>query len=1071
MAQTLDCSVEGSLKAIAGQPPVEMSFSNSSAEPRNLYWIDYQGQRQSYGVIAPGNARGQPSSEGNHWVVTDAADNCLAIYTASAAQPDFDVGSPVVATAAPAAAPQTAALPQVSPVDQFQLSGIFSITPQIDGSKLLNTEAAGTVEFDPLNPSWDSEQWSFEAVPGTPFVRIKNGWKNTYLTDTNGSLRATNSSPDAEETHWTFEPVQGTNSVQFRNRSTDHFLFASGSPTLVDDFSEAQQANSAWLVTPFSAAVPGVPAAAALPPPAYAAYQAALDSCSDIGGIWTGSSCRAPDISQPLACAPGWVWSSSVGECIWNGGGCPPWQVGPGGACTSNLACSGGTLGISGGYPACYCAPGEVLWGSYPNLACVPSIASIATLLIAPAVGTPFAASHGFIGAIGRPAVGQIFGNLQSKTGVLNATGGASTTTAPPGTPTGACPAGMTNLGGVWGCKGQPSAVAAPGGGGTTPPTTPTGVGTTAPTTPPVTPPAGGGTTKATGGGTTPGTTTTTDPKTGNVTTTSTDPKTGIQTTTITEPQGGGKQIDTYDPATGVKTITNYNQNGILSNSQSYDPKTGVWTAKTGTFDPKTGIQTTTTTNLKTGTSTTVTRKLDGMGNQIGPSQTTVTSTPPTTPPGTALGPNQTTTPNNAVGPGGGTTTAKGGGTTPTTTPTGGGTTTLTTPPVTPPAGGGTTKATGGGTTPPTTPTGVGTTAPTTPTTPVQAGYPYSAWSNTDPQGTVTSTTRDPTTGTQTTTTTTKTGTTTTVTQKLNANGNPVGPSVTTYGVIPPPGTTVDPNTGVTTTTSPVNPNTGIYTVTTTTKTGVKSSYNVDTRVAPPPAPPAPAPIGTPAACPPGYSGTPCAKVVNTVPSQQLQVAPKAPAYVPPVPVLKPGGGGTTTPSGQAATSGAPGATGGGTTTTPSAAQAKAQAEAQAKAQADAAAKAKADAAAAQAKAQAEAQAKAQADAAAKAKADAAAAQAKAQAEAQAKAQAEAQAKAQAEAQAKAQAEAQAKAQAEAQAKAQAAAQARAAQAAQQAAAQRAAQQAAAQRAAQQAAQAKAAQQQKAKCKPGEKCN
>jgi hypothetical protein len=106
LTQALDCSVEGSLKAVGGQAPVDLTFSNTSAEPRHLYWIDFQGQRKSYGVIAAGSSQRQPTSIGNHWVVTDAADNCLAILTASAAQAAaFVVGGLTVAQMPPAAAP------------------------------------------------------------------------------------------------------------------------------------------------------------------------------------------------------------------------------------------------------------------------------------------------------------------------------------------------------------------------------------------------------------------------------------------------------------------------------------------------------------------------------------------------------------------------------------------------------------------------------------------------------------------------------------------------------------------------------------------------------------------------------------------------------------------------------------------------------------------------------------------------------------------------------------------------------------------------------------------------------
>jgi hypothetical protein len=90
-AQQVDCGVERGLTAIAGNPPVKLLFHNRSTEPRRLYWIDYQGQRKFYGIVAPGKDREQQSSVGNHWVVTDASDKCLAIFAASQTANTFDI--------------------------------------------------------------------------------------------------------------------------------------------------------------------------------------------------------------------------------------------------------------------------------------------------------------------------------------------------------------------------------------------------------------------------------------------------------------------------------------------------------------------------------------------------------------------------------------------------------------------------------------------------------------------------------------------------------------------------------------------------------------------------------------------------------------------------------------------------------------------------------------------------------------------------------------------------------------------------------------------------------------------
>ena len=212
---------------------------------------------------------------------------------------------PVAATAPPPAAvapaqdPQTvmAEIPQISPVEQFDLRGVFRISPRANSSIALNSEAAGTIFVMNVKPEWDSGQWVFEPVPGLPFVRIKNQWKKTYLTDVGGKLRATSATPDADEAHWTFEPVDGTPFVQFRNRETDRFLIVAGdAPALVDALRPGQEDLSQWKVGPTGRAA----AAAPPPPPRNSAYDAALANCRELGGYWTGSSCRASIASQPL---------------------------------------------------------------------------------------------------------------------------------------------------------------------------------------------------------------------------------------------------------------------------------------------------------------------------------------------------------------------------------------------------------------------------------------------------------------------------------------------------------------------------------------------------------------------------------------------------------------------------------------------------------------------------------------------------------------------------------------------------------------------------------------------------
>jgi hypothetical protein len=469
-AQAQDCSNEASLKSATQGDAVELSFRNASNESRRLYWLDPKGNRRFVSLIRPGSIYSQPTAATHSWVVTDETEKCLFAVTATSQPQTIEVGTataaqiappnagtqqPIVAAPAPVAeaAPVAAPLasvppapdaarsvpdvalnavsdaasdaaqedvpvqvPQVSPIEQFSLTGNLRVLAVAEEGKSLNNQASGTVEVARVNPEWDSGQWSFEPVADTPFVRIKNNWKRTYLTDVNSQLKAISAPADADPSHWSIEPVDGTSYVQLRNRETDRFLLnANGAPSLVNDFRQDQEKQSYWQVNPATDSV-GVTAPRMA---AVSAYNSALSDCRDIGGVWTGSSCRSNyaamgyGVTQPLACPRGWFWDQEAGECLYEvasgGPACPPWQIGPGGQCVSNLTCRGGSLRISRRGASCDCPFGMTPWGNYPNLSCKPSVARIVPLLLLSKLGGSLNTKHGGP----RFALGQAYGNKQ----------------------------------------------------------------------------------------------------------------------------------------------------------------------------------------------------------------------------------------------------------------------------------------------------------------------------------------------------------------------------------------------------------------------------------------------------------------------------------------------------------------------------------------------------------------------------------------------------------------------------------------------------------------------------------
>lgn len=92
IARAEDCSTESSLRAVTGGAPADLLFHNSSSQPRRLYWIGFSGERKPYGTIPAGADRKQRSSVGNHWLVTDESDRCLAIFAASETADTLDIG-------------------------------------------------------------------------------------------------------------------------------------------------------------------------------------------------------------------------------------------------------------------------------------------------------------------------------------------------------------------------------------------------------------------------------------------------------------------------------------------------------------------------------------------------------------------------------------------------------------------------------------------------------------------------------------------------------------------------------------------------------------------------------------------------------------------------------------------------------------------------------------------------------------------------------------------------------------------------------------------------------------------
>jgi len=89
-----NCSQEGTLRSTSGGTSTAIRFVNQTAQEVRLFWLDYDGQRRSYGFLAPGGTRVQPTYTGHPWLVANASGQCLAIYLPIATQADAVITTP-----------------------------------------------------------------------------------------------------------------------------------------------------------------------------------------------------------------------------------------------------------------------------------------------------------------------------------------------------------------------------------------------------------------------------------------------------------------------------------------------------------------------------------------------------------------------------------------------------------------------------------------------------------------------------------------------------------------------------------------------------------------------------------------------------------------------------------------------------------------------------------------------------------------------------------------------------------------------------------------------------------------
>ena len=374
-AHAATCTDEATIKSPQETTAADITFRNPTAEKRRVYWIDFEGKRKFYATIDAGQLLKQKTYVGHTWIITNDAETCLYVISASAAPITVDLGDTAAAVAPPpaapvpplpaAAAPATAppataavAVPQtavvspvseISPVERYRLEGRYRLMSRADNRKALNNQDSGTPELVETQVQWDSAHWEFEAIPGTALVWIKNSWKSTYLTDDQGKLRVSRTLAGDENGQWLMEAVDGEPYVRIKSKGGDRYLIAGGRDDVYLDSRIGTDRDGQWQFIPTAWPRP----VAATPKPRIErrvvkadddddepvkrrkgeskdprddgyinnkARNSARASCAETGGYWTGKTCKAFKTSKPGKCKKGWAWSEDAGACQFDGG-------------------------------------------------------------------------------------------------------------------------------------------------------------------------------------------------------------------------------------------------------------------------------------------------------------------------------------------------------------------------------------------------------------------------------------------------------------------------------------------------------------------------------------------------------------------------------------------------------------------------------------------------------------------------------------------------------------------------------------------------------------------------------
>jgi VHL beta domain len=74
------CRGETQLRSVDGDVKTTVKFTNRSKSTRNIYWINYEGERVFYQKLRPGRSYTQQTYVTHPWVSTSNSGKCTGMY-------------------------------------------------------------------------------------------------------------------------------------------------------------------------------------------------------------------------------------------------------------------------------------------------------------------------------------------------------------------------------------------------------------------------------------------------------------------------------------------------------------------------------------------------------------------------------------------------------------------------------------------------------------------------------------------------------------------------------------------------------------------------------------------------------------------------------------------------------------------------------------------------------------------------------------------------------------------------------------------------------------------------------